>query len=85
MPDRMRRCPSLVTSAVAAVRSSSVRFNPAPRNPRPPMRITSRRFHPSQSRVTPVRADAASGPLDEGIRNGEEQLLNTADYSDIAG
>ena len=47
--------------AVAAVRSRSARLNPAPSIPNPPMRITSRRFQPSQRRTPgPIRRSIAA-------------------------
>ena len=72
-------------SAVAAARSRSVRFNPAPRNPRPPMRITSRRFQPSQRRTPGPSRRSIGASSTRRVRRNEKQLLNKADSNDIGG
>ena len=49
--------PPATASAPVAVRPNrSARLNPVPRHPRPPIRITSRRFQPSQSRTPGPRS-----------------------------
>ncbi len=78
MHDRARpkdEAPGSAPAAVAPGRSRSAKPNPAPRQPKPPIRTTSRRFQPSQRRIPGPRRRSI-GTFPPGIRSLKKQLLN---------
>jgi len=78
MHDRARpkdEAPGSAPAAVAPGRSRSVKLNPAPRQPKPPIRTTSRRFQPSQRRIPDPRRRSI-GTFPPGIRSLKKPLLN---------